>query len=235
MAEYPSIDFLTLGYVASSVGPGNAFRLFNIYTQSPDCRLMGIHFYPGDNSYRVRMPNGQPGAALCYKPNPRGAVVQQTMWQPAQRGDVLRHVDDAGLLPPVFFVCPDLVIGLPMKQVLEAPPGSLLNIFNSAGPAPLGGIANTHFCLRWPGYPEIRKQVELRNASRAPITMSKLVERIARFVERFIEDQANQPMNGPWRVGPGGITRDHIFIVGINQVSRGVWQPILQLNFFNTA
>lgn len=151
--QYPSIDFLTLGYVASSVGPGNAFRLFNIYTQRPDCRLIGIHFYPGDNSYRVRMPNGQPGAALCYKPNPRGAVVQQTMWQPAQRGDVLRHVDDAGLLPPVFFVCPDFVVGLPMSQVLDAPPGSLLNIFNSAGPAPLGGLANTHFCLRVSGTP----------------------------------------------------------------------------------
>lgn len=78
--------------------------------------------------------------------------------------------------------------------------------------------------MQWPGYPEYRKQVELQNVNHAPITMSKLAERIARFVERFIEVQeifivisilwqeihapfqnaANRPINGPWRVGSGG-------------------------------
>lgn len=155
------------------------------------------------------MPNGQlSAAALCYKPNPRGTVVQQSLWQPAQRGDMQRHVDDAALVPPVFFIRPsDFVVGLPMSYVLNAPPGSPFDISNSDARAPLGGFPNTHFCLmvsealtliylidlpdenitQWPGYPEYRKQVELRNTSRVPITMSRLVMRIARFVERFVE------------------------------------------------
>lgn len=104
--------------------------------------------------------------------------------------------------------------------------------------------------MQWPGYKEYRKQVELRNVQRAPITMSVLVKRIARFVERFIEvstersprlvirirpsphavqqevvvNQTASDLPG-WRVGPGFITKENIYIVGLVQVSRGNWQP----------
>ena len=32
-----------------------------------------------------------------------------------------------------------------------------------------------------------------------------------------------------WRIGPGGITRDDVIIIGVVHVSQGSWQPILQL------
>ncbi|VDB94639.1 unnamed protein product [Peniophora sp. CBMAI 1063] len=226
-----------------SIGPdkSNAERLFNIYTRSADCRLIKVHFHPMDNSYRRLLIDQDDlklfDTPMCYKPDKKGTVVPQTIWQPLQRGDVQRHVDDAELLPPVYFIGTDHVIGIKTSQVLDAnlraPPG----IYFPTAPAPLGGRANTHFCLRWPGYTEFKKQVELKNASGSPITMWKLVERVANFVARFIQEMANQPIQegqGPWRVGPGFIGIDNIYIVGLMQVSRGVWQPILQLDYFNT-
>ena len=33
-----------------------------------------------------------------------------------------------------------------------------------------------------------------------------------------------------WRVGAGGITKDQVILVGVVHISRGSWQPILQLN-----
>ncbi|VDC06494.1 unnamed protein product [Peniophora sp. CBMAI 1063] len=244
MIELPSeVGFPFSGYVAKSLDPGQAERLFNIYTRSDDCRAINIHFHPMDNSYRRLITNPDEtesplfDSPICYKTDNKGAVVPQTVWMPLQRGDVQRHTDDAGLVPPIYFIGIDHGIGIKASQVLDAniraPPG----ITHPTVPAPLGGRANTHLCLKWPGYDEFKKQVELRNASGSPITMYKLVERSANFVQRFIQEMADQPIQGgqePWRVGPGFITAENIYVVGLMQVSRGVWQPILQLDHFNT-
>ncbi|KZV71524.1 hypothetical protein PENSPDRAFT_650543 [Peniophora sp. CONT] len=160
------------------------------------------------------------------------------MWQPVHNGDVSRHVHDAKILEPVFFIRLDNVIGVDLAQVLRAPrPGTPLNIFYSEAPAPLGGLATTHLCIKWPGYAqEFRKQVEIKDHSRLPITRSKLVERIAKFVEKFIEEAASWPIdrdNAHWRVGPRYINKDHLYIVGLIHVSAGCWQPILQLKSLN--
>lgn len=121
--------------------------MFNIYTRSNDCRSIGIHFCPADNSYRRLVQDDVFTGPLCYKPDEKGTVVPTSMWQPAQRGDVQRHVDDAELLPPVFFIGIDHVIGIGMAKVLSTN-GALVDIYYPSAPAPLGGIANTHFCLK---------------------------------------------------------------------------------------
>ncbi|VDB94643.1 unnamed protein product [Peniophora sp. CBMAI 1063] len=224
----PSNDFLTIGYVAMSV-PGHAFTLFNIYIQTTDCRQMRMHFCPRDQSYRYVTANGKlTDRAVCYRPNiRRGTVVPQTIWQPAQAGDVQRHV--AGLLWPIFFVRANDVLGATVAQVSTAnsAPSDLLDFGNIA---PLGGLSTTTLCLKWPGYPEHKKQVETRNTT-GFITVAKLLERIAKFMEKFIQDARNHRNDTNWRVGPGGMINEHnIRIVGLMHVSRGVWQPILQLD-----
>ena len=33
-----------------------------------------------------------------------------------------------------------------------------------------------------------------------------------------------------WRIGPGGIAKEDVILIGAVHVSQGSWQPILQLN-----
>ncbi|KZV59294.1 hypothetical protein PENSPDRAFT_553082, partial [Peniophora sp. CONT] len=159
----------------------------------------------------------------------KGTTVQQKMWQPTQPGDVIRHVRDATLLVPIFFIRPDHIIGIDVSQVLSVRSGALLHILDSNAPVSMGGWNTTHLTLKWPGYSqEFRKQIELRDHREAPITMSKLAERAAKFVERFIEEAANWQISQDahyWRVGPHHITKDHLYIVGLVHVSAGSWQP----------
>ena len=130
------------------VGGENAFKLFNIYTRSADCRQIGVHYCSADNSYRVRFGNGTLSTPLCYRPEDRGTVVLQTILQPAQQGDVHRFVLDANLLPPVFFVHTSGAVGISIPEVLNSRPNAPIDsILNPNEPARLGGHANTTFRL----------------------------------------------------------------------------------------
>jgi hypothetical protein len=35
-----------------------------------------------------------------------------------------------------------------------------------------------------------------------------------------------------WKIGPHGITQEHVKIIGAVQVSAGSWMPILQLSYY---
>ncbi|KZV71525.1 hypothetical protein PENSPDRAFT_751630 [Peniophora sp. CONT] len=220
-------EFLAMGYVAMSLGPVEAEKLFKKYTDNGDFRSIICY---QDGSYRRTT---HPNIVLDYRVDQKGTVVQQRIWQPSQTGDVRRHVTGATILRPVFFVRTDNVIGVDMSNARSS---GALNIFNSDAPAPLG-VTSTHFSLKWPGYAQgFKKQQELRDSNRIPYTMSKLVERVARFIERFIEEAATWPIDPNfqhWRVGPGAITKDHLYIVGLIHVSAGTWQPIIQMKHLN--
>ncbi|KZV68973.1 hypothetical protein PENSPDRAFT_500876 [Peniophora sp. CONT] len=226
-------EFLVMGYIAMSLGPENANKLFNKFVGSLDFSSVpaGIIRYQ-DSSYRA---TARPEIVLDYHVDSKGTIVRQTMWQPLQNGDVIRHFRDATIRVPVFFIGTDNVIGVDMSHATRS--GGALNIFHPNVPAPLGGVAATNFCIKWPGYTqEYKKKVELRVADRTAITMSKLVERVARFVEHFLEEAASwqiDPGCQYWRVGPGAITKDKLYIVGLVHVSAGTWQPILQLKHLN--
>ena len=38
------------------------------------------------------------------------------------------------------------------------------------------------------------------------------------------------PVNIPWKIGAGGITREDLIVVGAINISALSWMPILQLN-----
>ncbi|KZV72218.1 hypothetical protein PENSPDRAFT_368441 [Peniophora sp. CONT] len=225
-----------------SLGSNNAFMLLNHLIGVPDCRALLIQCYQ-DKSYRYTGTNGQPSPALDYQHDQKGTVVQQEMWRPMQPGDVHRHFDNARSMQwPIFFLINIMVSGVPRGVMV----GIDLSLVGHASlrqtmvqpdmAAPLGGLTTTHLCLKWPGYREYKKQVEIQDAHRQPIRMLKLVERIARFVERWIDEVQRQPIDprlAHWRVGPGAITKDHLYIVGLVHVSAGTWQPILQLKGHN--
>jgi hypothetical protein len=106
------------------------------------------------------------------------------------------------------------------------------------------------------GHVEFRKQVELKDTYRQPITVGTLASRIGKRVDEFLEvlfafyyywcmnlantilQEAHQHYDGndnhwqhdrlqEWLVDSHW--RNSIYIVGLLHVSRGVWQPILQL------
>ena len=85
------------------------------------------------------------------------------------------------------------------------------------------------------------------------ITLESFARRIASAVTRFLgvsllrlgisciiltvyflywlqEAEGLEGQDPNWRIGDGGITKDQVILVGVVHVSRGSWQPILQLN-----
>ncbi|KAI0320881.1 hypothetical protein OF83DRAFT_477898 [Amylostereum chailletii] len=157
-----------------------------------------------------------------------GTVVPQPPPAPTNRGDFQRHVANAPLQMPIYFVHSD---GRPGVPLVHAAAGSFPVVTGLDQEAPMGGRTTTHFCMNWPGYGEFKKQVEIQDSHHNPITIGRLIHRVANFIDAFIQDRSTSPSAQTlWRLGgPGGVTREEILIVGVLQVSAGTWMPILQL------
>ncbi|KZV71531.1 hypothetical protein PENSPDRAFT_751636 [Peniophora sp. CONT] len=219
-------EYMVMGYVSTVIGSAHAAILFNNLVRSRDFTRAPSNILPyQDGSYRW---TSRPDIVLDYRVDEKGTVVPQKAWKPA---DVQRHVLDATLLPPVFFVRTDYFKGVDMSRVWSGH----ADIINPDAPAPLGGRTRVDFVLKWPGYEqEFKKKIDIKG----PIPMSKLVERVTNFVERFINEATYWPVlrvldHYHWRVGPTAITKDHLYIIGLIHVSGGVWQPILQFKGLN--
>jgi hypothetical protein len=71
----------------------------------------------------------------------QGAVVPQRRWAPADEIDVRRHVANATLQLPIYFVNRNGGIGLWLPDILR---GMDRDLYNGDREAPLGGGASTH-------------------------------------------------------------------------------------------
>ena len=52
-----------------------------------------------------------------------------------------------------------------------------------------------------------------------------LLAKVCEVDSECVDDQSKQ-----WQIGPGGIQRSDIIIIGAVHVSAGSWMPIMQLN-----
>ncbi|KAF8272215.1 hypothetical protein EI94DRAFT_1697575 [Lactarius quietus] len=142
----------------------------------------------------------------------RGTVVPQTMWYPRSSVDIRRHVEMAELQMPVFFEGKDGKSAFPLRHALMA---NAMFFFETR--------QATHYWVQrrphtsWPGYKEFKRQIPLRDESRArnPITKAKFVDRVGRIVETFLQVCELDPKNVKdprklWLIGPGGIQRSDI-------------------------
>lgn len=164
----------------------------------------------------------------------RGTVVPQTMWSPISLIDIRRHIETAELRMPVFFEDKDGRVGISLGECVD---GQCRALLDPKGPAPLGQKTTTHIRIVWPGYKEFKRQIPLRDDSRArnPITMAKFVGHVGRSVNAFLQvceldSESEDVRRELWRIGPGGIRRRDITIIGVIHVSAGTWMPIMQLN-----
>ncbi|KAF8269742.1 hypothetical protein EI94DRAFT_1798904 [Lactarius quietus] len=166
----------------------------------------------------------------------RGTVVPQTMWSPQSAMDRRQHVEKAMLQMPVFFEGNDGGLGLSLETSID---GQSRVLRDANDPAPLGQKTTAHIRIVWPGYKDFKRQIPIRDESRSrnPITMARFVAQIGRTVNTFFQvceldsnSECVDDRSNPWRIGPGGIQRNDIVIIGTIQVSAGSWMPILQLN-----
>ncbi len=70
-----------------------------------------------------------------------GTVVPQILWIPFTGTDRRRHVQDAGLQLPIFFLHTDGRLGLPLDAAVI---GRCDTLLNAQFPAPLGPQTTTH-------------------------------------------------------------------------------------------
>ncbi|KAI9439531.1 hypothetical protein H4582DRAFT_1812889, partial [Lactarius indigo] len=149
----------------------------------------------------------------------RGIVVPQTLWSPYTITDRRRHVEEAVLQMPIFFEGIDGRLGLSLQA---AAAGRCHGLRNAQEFAPLGQKSTTHIRIVWLGYKDFKRQVQIRDetSEHNPITISRFAHHIGRFVDAFLR----------WQIGPSGIQRSDIIVIGAVHVTAGSWMPILQLN-----
>ncbi|KAI0305844.1 hypothetical protein B0F90DRAFT_930161 [Multifurca ochricompacta] len=145
-----------------------------------------------------------------------------------------RYVEQAHLRMPVFFVQSDGMVGLPLSRAVIGDTASLRHADKAA---PLGGGHSTQIRIAWPGYDSWERQIQIRDQTRSrnEITLERFAKLVAGVVDRFLSHSTTAITRNPsWRVGPGGIMRNNVVVVGTVQVSAGGWMPILQITGFNS-
>jgi len=87
--------------------------------------------------------------------------------------------------------------------------------------------------LMFPGYPTNTKlQIFTKhwNKDRTPITRSTLVYHIARKLEHYLDSMASShsiddSTDKQWEIGKGSMTLDNMFLVRLEHVTKGSYQP----------
>ncbi|KAI0260366.1 hypothetical protein BC834DRAFT_549127 [Gloeopeniophorella convolvens] len=246
---YPS-DIFVDGFLATTFTPRDAGNylthlLNGHHSQVPLVQLYGITYSNGawyitQNLQSVQQPT--PGVTGIPSPplldfrvdTTAGSVVRQRRWHPANEVDVRRHIEDAALQLPVFFVSHDGTLGYRLQDILQ---NTEYHLRNGYQPAPLGGRTTTHIRIGWQGYPDWRRQIPARDetSERRPITLSRFMKYIATSVDKFFRDNGVQDPaepGQPWAIGQGGVTQNDVKIIGAVHISAGCWMPILQLTTY---
>ncbi|KAI0032317.1 hypothetical protein K488DRAFT_85989 [Vararia minispora EC-137] len=156
-----------------------------------------------------------------------GFVIEQEMWQPTRQCHRASHVDNATLQQPMWFMTVRGVLGIPLSTTVRGRPTDVRYALHGAGDAVNMGTAVTAFIRvqikMGSRQAAASRQVRLTNARGVRITNAKLVKQVALAVKQTLEEAAqnNQDL--------GDLRLDRIVLIGLMNVSRGSWQPLLLL------
>ncbi|VDB83174.1 unnamed protein product [Peniophora sp. CBMAI 1063] len=209
----------------------------------PDRRIFAHTQHPSsasDVSQWVRnpLPTGDIGYLVDYEADDTfGEVIPQDLWHAGgSEGNARRLMDQGVLQPPIFFIRRNGEVGI---SLIDANAGATSQIVGENSPANLGGKTTKHLCLNWTGYSEYKKQVETQDTHKRPITLGRLIHRVGRHVDSYLQVMhehfdSQDPfwasyLGYSWRQGPDAGWKNSLVIVGIIHVSQGVWQPVLQV------
>ncbi|KAJ7763654.1 hypothetical protein DFH07DRAFT_812674 [Mycena maculata] len=164
-----------------------------------------------------------------------GPFVPQLMYTPHTTSDRRRYIGEVGMEPPIhFWVENPSECGIPLSDAFHSRVKRVLNrdgiVFEDLGPS-------VSMRLEWPGYRQWSRKIRTRRFFRnpGPLTRAELARRVAKCVQRFIQESHGQPMEDDtkarWRVGlgPNQIKLEDLVLVSIHNVSPGSWQPHLRL------
>ncbi len=148
-------DVLVDGFVARTFTPKDANNYFMLLLRTPASQYFlgyyGIVYHQNAwyITHNVNLVQGtSPGVPLQTTPlldrsisATHGTIVPQRRWTPTDEVDVRRHVEDAVLQLPIFFVNRNGSIGFWLPDILQ---GRDHDLHNADSFAPLGGRATTH-------------------------------------------------------------------------------------------
>ncbi|KAH8983971.1 hypothetical protein EDB86DRAFT_2811101, partial [Lactarius hatsudake] len=213
-------DLFVDGYISRTFQCRQAEQYFLDLLKSNSIPQVENVFYPGREGSFFLVGHSTYSRLLDRTIAVTGTVVPQTIWSPHTITDRMQHVTN--LQMPIFF---ESVDGRPGLSLDAATNGRFSGLRNAQEFAPLGHMWTTHIRIAWPGYQVVKRQVPIRDETSAHnlITISRFAHHIGRSVDAFL--RASQ-----WQIGPSGIQRSDIIVIGAVHVTAGSWMPILQLN-----
>jgi len=163
----------------------------------------------------------------------RGPMVPQKRYKPLTSSDRRRYVDEVELEPPIVFdVQKPHEEGIPLRDAMHGRFARLVSrdepTFQRCGPS-------VTIRINWPGYRPWGRQIPTRESCNPPepVTRAKLAKNVAKSVARFISEHKGYQMeegdDEAWLVGPRKIDLFDLVLVRLDHVSKGSWQPRLQL------
>ncbi|KAI0086750.1 hypothetical protein BDY19DRAFT_907941 [Irpex rosettiformis] len=81
------------------------------------------------------------------------------------------------------------------------------------------------YLFEWPGYKTVKKQMNARRRKGGAVqTRSRVAQQVATIVERFIDEESDcVPSIHGWRVGPGYVEFDSVYLIALKRISKGTW------------
>lgn len=160
----------------------------------------------------------------------RGTVVPQAMFSAHTAFDKRQQVD---LQLPIFFEGSDGRLGISLEASAA---GQCYALREASYPTQLGEKTTTNIRIAWPGYKEFKRPIQARDETSAhnPINVALFAHQIGRTVDAFlqmreVDHASSDERREQWQIGPGGIRREDVVIIGAINDSAGSWMPIMQL------
>ena len=111
-------DIFMDGYIPCTFGAEKADRHFHnllkFLTLGPD----DVRYNDTQSHFSASVDGGS--WILDHRVDPQGgSIVPQDLWQPGSERNYIRHVSNATLCMPIFFISQNESIGVPLVDVLE--------------------------------------------------------------------------------------------------------------------
>ena len=210
-------DLFVDGFLAHTFSPRDAHNFFVLLLRTPNfLQHYRISYAPHGAWYIVRsVPSPSLGAPsqnvslpLDYSvKGTQGTVLPQRRWTPADEVDIRRHVEEATLQLPVFFINRNGSVGFSLPDILQ---GQDRDLCHRDSQASLGGRATTHIRInvsshtpllvtkvfilvcrllsQWPGCENWKRQIPTRDETyaRNPITLGRFMKHVGTSVNNFM-------------------------------------------------
>jgi len=182
-------DILVDGFLSRTFLPQDANAFFTLLLRTPDfLRYYRVSYSRGVwyITQNAPLPAQCPPPALDFNVNEtQGGVVPQQRWTPNEGVDFRRHVLEARLQLPIFFVNRNGGVGFWLPDILQ---GGDRGLHNRDCEAPLGGVTTTHIRINWPGYGPWKRQIPTKDEThlRNPITIGRLMKHVGTSVDKFL-------------------------------------------------